>query len=372
MKQLLNCRVCRSTLVEVIHDFKDMPIFLWPKSAELNSNVRDDLTVFGCTQCSHIQIQNLSSNFLTKLYEGEYMNMPSPTENLVRAMYLKSLYSFDSKKILDIGGATNPSSAYFKESDYSILDPQTPIASNVIHLKGFVSSFTLNLKYYDFIFGFHTIEHLENPRSDLETLRKSLTEGGKLIIEVPNTDILALRSPYYLFFHQHINLFNKYTLLLLLNLSGFKLVNIMFASENILAVFEKETNNLNDDNLIYASNEPIKGRGITYFNALEDGLVKLIDKGKFSNVDFLGAGGSSTLFFYHCPRILKMVRYIYDSDERKIGKLLPGTQKTILTTPNTFEDKVIYLGFSSNMIEEVANHHKINFINISEILSSLS
>ena len=371
MKQLLDCRVCRSALVEVIHDFKNVPIFLWPKSAKLNSKTRDDLTVFECTQCSHIQIQNLSSNFLNRLYEGEYMNIASPNENLVRAINLKSLYSFDSKKVLDIGGATNPSSAYFKESNYSILDPQIPIDSSVIHLKGFVSSFTLNQNYYDFIFGFHTIEHLEDPRSDLEILRNSLTENGRLIIEVPNTNMVALSSPYYLFFHQHINLFNKHTLLSLLNLSGFRLVNTLFASENILAVFEKETNNLNHDNIIYASNELIKSRGLKYFKALEDVLAQLIDQGKFSHVDFLGAGGSSTLFFYHCPRILKMVRNLYDSDKRKIGKLLPGTQKTISTTPNSLKDNVIYLGFSRNMIEKFANHHKINFIDISEVLLSL-
>lgn len=73
----------------------------------------------------------------------------------------------------------------------------------------------------DVITAFHVIEHLSEPREILEALVRKLKKGGKLIIEVPNSDD-ALLTVYkneafsnFTYWSPHLFLYNAKTLTLL-------------------------------------------------------------------------------------------------------------------------------------------------------------
>jgi hypothetical protein len=297
--------------------------------------------------------------------------LDSPQVNQNRANILRSFYQFSSKNILDVGGATNSTYDLFTDSTYSILDPQKPLSSEVIHINGFISSTDLIQDHYDYIFAFHIIEHLENPREDLFKLRMSLRNNGKLIVEVPDAEYYSINLPFYLYFHQHINLFTQSSLQYLLNLSGFKRIRNIIYNGRILAVFEK--NSSVHRNTQYRKVEPDYAytRNSEFFAKLENSLLQILDNNSSYNFDFLGAGGSSTLFFYHCPGILSRVRNIYDGDIRKVGSNLPGTKMKILETPKKFKSDTIYMGIGRTMLEQWEYYESCNFIDILKVVRDL-
>ncbi len=372
MNNLAKCRVCDSREVQFEFEFKAMPIFLWPTPEQQEFfEQHHDLCLFICNSCRHVQVQNLSNKFLEQLYKHDYTNMESPQENQIRAKYLKELYQFSATNILDVGGGTNSTSESFPESFYTILDTQIPLSKKVIHLNGFISNITLKKQYYDFIFAFHILEHLENPRADLASLRNSLADHGKLIIEVPDTKYYSLKFPFYLYFHQHINLFNENSLHHLLSLAGFKRIECQTQEARILAIYEKNFDKVKKHNFEKIEPLHILNKNKIYFKALESFLLEIIDKNDDFHIDFLGAGGSATLFFYHCPLILSRVRNVYDSDPRKIGFNLPGTRKKIIKTPISFENETVYMGMGRSMTKNWINFDYNKFVDIFQAVEHL-
>ena len=115
----------------------------------------------------------------------------------------------------------------------------------------------------------------------------------------------------------------------------------------------------------------ILDKNVTYFKALESLLLEVISKHDDFYLDFLGAGGSSTLFFYHCPMILSRVRNVYDSDPRKIGLNVPGTYKKVTKTPITFENETVYMGMGRPMTRNWINLDSDKFIDIFQTVKKL-
>lgn len=77
---------------------------------------------------------------------------------------------------------------------------------------------------YEVITLFHVLEHLDDPKGFLITLRESLAEGGKLIIEMPDRDGYGFRkfgARWFYLQREHLYYFNKKSLIYLLESSGF-------------------------------------------------------------------------------------------------------------------------------------------------------
>jgi len=91
------------------------------------------------------------------------------------------------------------------------------------------SDLSLVIGKYDVITAFHVVEHLENPKDTLKQLSSFLTEGGEMIIEVPNSNdaLLTLyeNKPFqnFTYWSQHLFLFNEKTMSELIKQSGLKL-----------------------------------------------------------------------------------------------------------------------------------------------------
>lgn len=87
-------------------------------------------------------------------------------------------------------------------------------------------------KTFDSIFMFHSLEHFVDPVYILECARKSLSDGGRLIVEVPHARdflISTLQSKSFIDFtlwSQHLILHTRESLRTLLKHSGFSKVSI--------------------------------------------------------------------------------------------------------------------------------------------------
>lgn len=81
---------------------------------------------------------------------------------------------------------------------------------------------------YDVITLFHVLEHLTNPIETLQSLKKYLSVGGKLIVEVPNSEdaLLTLYNSEkfadFTYWSCHTYLYNHFTLKKMVESAGFK------------------------------------------------------------------------------------------------------------------------------------------------------
>lgn len=337
------CRVCLGKNVSQIARFDDMPIWLWP--SRMNAMTpRNQLVVFLCKECDHIQLQNFDDNFIESLYDGDYMNLDSSEINRIRANYIRAKNQLENSRVLDVGGGTNSSYEFFKESHYSILDPQEPTDDQVVHIKGLISNSYLAEQAFDYIFAFHVFEHLENPRQDLVKLSRSLKHGGRIFVEIPESKYYAKNIPYYLYFHQHINLFTDETLDKLFSLEGFHKIESSLNDGRLLVTYEKSAKDQPkiSSPCIRLVN-PMMEINQVFFEKIEREILLDLESLGPGEVVFLGAGGSTTLLLYHFPQLSRKVNVFMDNDIRKIGLYFPGTTKKIEQMTRDPESKKIYL-----------------------------
>ena len=85
---------------------------------------------------------------------------------------------------------------------------------------------------FDYITLFHVLEHIKDPVSILSTLSNMLNDNGKIIIEVPNSQealICLYESDAYrkfIYWSQHLYLFNEENLISLTEKSNLRLEEI--------------------------------------------------------------------------------------------------------------------------------------------------
>lgn len=72
----------------------------------------------------------------------------------------------------------------------------------------------------DAVVSYYLLEHIVDPRQFLQTCRTMLTEGGLLVIEVPNLQTYPSEALY----HEHFSYFTDGTLAALVEATGFKII----------------------------------------------------------------------------------------------------------------------------------------------------
>lgn len=77
----------------------------------------------------------------------------------------------------------------------------------------------------DLIVCRHTLEHLSDPRSVVETFLEHLSDDGILIIEIPGAEALIEKYRFDQIFHQHLHYFTRPTMHRLLQNSGAKVIS---------------------------------------------------------------------------------------------------------------------------------------------------
>ena len=91
---------------------------------------------------------------------------------------------------------------------------------------------------FDYVSFWHVLEHVENPQDYFTKAESILTEGGKVVGEVPNFDSLALRifkSNYsWLAIPVHITYFSKESLVYLAKKDGFRKISFYYPSRALL------------------------------------------------------------------------------------------------------------------------------------------
>ena len=199
-----------------------------------DGEVRDnkELDICECNNCGLVFLSSTNhidenyyeeSNMSSDLNIQEWLN-ETCIDDSRRFEFLKEMIL--NRDIVDFGSGAGGYLLRAKEVAKSVtgIELDSKVATHYEENKINITASIDNLKdsSYDLISAFHVVEHLSQPREILEQLITKLKSGGKLIIEVPNSDD-ALLGIYknkafskFTYWSPHLYLFNSKTLNMLL------------------------------------------------------------------------------------------------------------------------------------------------------------
>jgi len=166
----------------------------------------------------------------------------------------------------------------------------------------------------------HTLEHFLNPKEVLENILESVQVGTHFFIEVPNVETTLERKWFCDYMPEHPQNFSRRSLATLAASVGLKLsVMLVNNSGTVLTLVGVKDEPYEIDQFRYVLPDVF---GFD-FGGTQEKLNELLKQ----DIIFWGAAGKSTTFLNH---FYINQSFVYDSDERKVGKFVPGTGQKIL------------------------------------------
>ena len=342
----IKCRSCNNYISKPDIEFKKYPISLWPCSKKLSKKTLD-LEVYFCKNCSLMQLQRFKDKKIRSFYSNDSKVLNDNKLMIKRFNKIKNFV--DNKKeikILEIGGGRNNIIKHFTNSQKWLCDFDLDNVEENINLvnKDF-KNFKDKKKFFDYIFFFHTLEHIENPKNFLLNASNKLSFNAKIILEVPNISYYLKEYPYYAFFFQHQSMFSLNSLKNLLSNCNLKFDKIISNKDDsfILAIVsrsnEKKKALKKDQNILNSISLKIDKK--------IDSVRRLIFKYNIKNIAMYGCGGASMTFFYHLQKNNIHIDDFYDNDIRKKNQFIPKYNKKVISG-NKFNFKFYDLIITTN------------------------
>lgn len=246
---------------------------------------------------------------------------------------VETVSDLDGLDVMEIGGGTLYCARQMLERmgarTVTLVDPSTkdiPDDARLQVRREYFTDDTAVERRPSFIVSFNTLEHVPDPEGFLRAARRHLSDNGRLFIKVPDCGRSLRSGDLGICAHEHLTYFTNTSLDRLLRATGFKRIgdaNYQGALQ-ILAVKAPSVRTAPEP-------EPLSG-----FKRAADAHVERIrafaETHRGGRAAFIGASvGLSNLLYVTRPNENLDID-IYDSDELKTGKFLPGAQVPIQST----------------------------------------
>ena len=202
------------------------------------------IKIIECNQCSLVYLSDFShvgENFyedsgqVKSNNENKILSTAPALDTIRRFKQFSSL--FVNKSILDFGCGKGHFLMKLKNENITSKLSSLEINEDYYHhlnenFNHFSSIDEIEDQSIDYITIFHVLEHLTNPLDVINKLYSKLKKGGKIIIEVPSSDDILLKTyksesfSRYTYWSLHLYLFNTSTLKKLLNKSLFDIIYV--------------------------------------------------------------------------------------------------------------------------------------------------
>lgn len=362
-KTMQICLVCGSSKSKIFYEIEDVPAscnILWDsKDAAINCP-KGQLRLAFCPRCGFIANSAIEpeKNQYGRLYDNSLF-YSKYFQNFARKMATNLIqqYNLYNKKVVEVGCGKVDFLSFFCEAGNSqglrlspnqiekecehqnknkSPDPtQTSFSRSDEHLKA------------DFVFSYHELEHINNPASFLNALRRMLVHSpnASVFFAVPNAKKSFEEGDYTDIIYEHVSYFTIPSLHSLFSQCGFKVTkveeskNAIFDSIYLTATIEKQRKPIYKIN---SQPAPNKIEFITFSFATKSKKIienhmqkvkRILNKGKRVTLWGGGARGVTILNIIKDPRI----EYVVDINPKKQGKYIPGTGQNIVT-PNFLVD----------------------------------
>tara|TARA_B100000686_G_C16780486_1_gene971492 strand:+ start:1366 stop:2469 length:1104 start_codon:yes stop_codon:yes gene_type:complete len=211
----------------------------------------------------------------------------------------------------------------------------------------------------------HALHHFINIEKFLINMSDFLTLDDIIYIEVPDCEKYIKGFDYTNIFEEHYNYFTETTLSNLLKSFGFKIINFYRYKneyEDSLNFWIKKSNKKN--NIKY--NSKFEDNYINQFSKHFKKITNFFNKNKNKKFGIFGAGHHATSFI----NIFRLQKYnfkIYDDNNYKKGKNLPGTNFKIDGSSKIKGLDILFIGVSPDKENSIISKFKFKNMIIKSI-----
>ncbi|MCH8173255.1 MAG: class I SAM-dependent methyltransferase, partial [Proteobacteria bacterium] len=204
--------------------------------------------LYKCKSCGLItqKLEHTVDEILTLLKDEKYLDEAIGGLNIEEKgaqfrkliTLMKRTRVLEGARLLDVGTNTGVFLQEFKSYSENVqgIEPSEEAATTARELFGHkientvIAEANLDDGKFDIITMWDVIEHLYDPRNDLETLYRKLKQGGVIFItthDVSDWFAKIMGSHYPNYMYQHFFHFSHKTLTMILEMAGFHVVNLI-------------------------------------------------------------------------------------------------------------------------------------------------
>ena len=226
-------------------------------------------------------------------------------------------------------------------ADLGIADPASGLETIQQKLTvGLANQLVDRFGAFDVLIARHIVEHAHSLASFLEAAGKLLAAGGYLVVEVPDSADSLRTCDYTMMWEEHVAYFTSTSLSHALSRCGFRVAKSIvypYAQESsLIAIAQVSDANPVDTKEASSADNIARNYGAQFEGIRERWRQKLLDLQRTTGPVAIFGAGHRTIAFIHLLRLDKMIDFVIDDAEHKIGRYLPGS-KLQISPPSVFE-----------------------------------
>ncbi|WP_320112687.1 class I SAM-dependent methyltransferase [Draconibacterium orientale] len=301
-----------------------------------------DITLAFCNSCGFIYNSSFdtSIDYYTKGYEDQQGFSPTFTKFITEITNrFINKYNVRNKDVVEIGCGKGDFLNLICELgnnrgigiDPAYLNGRSKPNPNVSFIKEFYSSEHGNLPN-DVIVCRHTLEHIHNTKTFLDTIKQSIQTKNEVIVlfEVPSVVRILKVQAFWDIFNEHCSYFSPGSLARLFKTSGFEVLDLYQEYEEQYLFIEARVSQ-NSSQQIHAKEESVEqlrkqvNEFVLKINHQLNSYKKLFQKLKNENkkVALWGGGSKSVGFLTHFDE-MKVIKLVVDINPHMQGNYIPG------------------------------------------------
>ncbi|MCY1723263.1 class I SAM-dependent methyltransferase [Prolixibacteraceae bacterium Z1-6] len=339
------CPCCNSTKTEEFFKVSNAPVqsIVTIKSHEEAISIpRMDITLTFCNSCGFIYNSSfdISIDYYTKGYEDQQGFSPVFTKwiNDITNKFINK-YDVRNKDVVEIGCGKGDFLNLVCELgnnrgigiDPAYVNGRSESNPNVSFIKEFYSDKHGSLPN-DVILCRHTLEHIHDTKTFIQTIRKSILKKNDviLLIEVPSIVRILKVHAFWDIFNEHCSYFSPGSLGRFFRMCGFELLDVYLEYDNQYLFLEAKPTK-NNSLKVHPIEESIQqlrayvNKFVSGINRQLSNYRKLLLKLKNENkkVVLWGGGSKSVGFLTHFDE-LKVIKHVVDINPHIQGNYIPG------------------------------------------------
>jgi SAM-dependent methyltransferase len=348
-----SCKSCSSADLFVFHRLTDVPVnscLLFTSREEARNYPRGEIDLAFCRTCGFISNLRFSS-VLARYTEGyEEQQSFSPRFNRFARELATSLierHDLRGKTVVEIGCGKGDFLLLLSELGRNRgigIDPtyvpgrhDGSVTDQVTFIRDFYSE-----RYAqhagDMICCRHTLEHISDTATFMQTVRRSIGENTSTVVffELPDVERVLRECAFWDIYYEHCSYFTLGSLARLFRMSGFQVTNLEKAFDDQYLLIDARATNQNhaqplrNEETVDDLFKEVERFQSNYQQVVGHWKQKVRSIREQGNRGVIWGSSSKCVAFLNTIGITNEIEYVVDINPHRQGKYLPGSGKLIV------------------------------------------